>query len=47
MQREEKYVAPQISTLERAEIIEALGPVSAGSGGQEPCEPAFPMGPCE
>ncbi len=27
------YTAPRIQTLEAADILEALGPVSAGSGG--------------
>jgi hypothetical protein len=33
------YCKPEVRTTDAKRIVEALGPVSAGSGSSEPCGP--------
>ena len=46
MQEQTGYIRPRIETLPASAIVEALGPVSAGSGGPQPCQPTGWMGGC-
>jgi len=40
------YAPPKVVTLDGAEIVGSLGPVSAGSGSNQDCIPVNWMGGC-
>jgi hypothetical protein len=46
MRDQADYVTPRVFTLESRQIVAALGPASAGSGGGSSCTPDGWMGNC-